>query len=258
MGCALASANHFSCGTRHRETRRGRSPRSGGIWIGLCFSQEPHSEDEGTRAVAVRCRSGRDCGSVSERRAWCRAVDRAFQQSSRPGSPGLLERHAIAARRSHFWWSQARAEADDRRSARLDRLNRRSDTHRTFRTPRRPVPGHASRPARRGASLRLWGPGAAAAAPPAPAAMRSTALVPRNSSSSKNRCGRALVTRANELQERFDFDDVVALAGQQIVRPPDAAAHLEDRSPVLSRQAGVDRLGQDRIDADGPEKRRLP
>ena len=45
----------------------------------------------------------KDQDTFSAQRGWDRAVDRAFQRSSRPVSPGRLARHAIAIEQSRFW-----------------------------------------------------------------------------------------------------------------------------------------------------------
>jgi len=60
----------------------------------------------------------------------------------------------------------------------------------------------------------------------------------------------AIIARSNEFQKRFNLRKVVAFAREEIIRPPDATAHMEYGSPILRRQASVDCLRQDGIDAD--------
>src|SRR5213083_1002276 len=68
---------------------------------------------------------------------------------------------------------------------------------------------------------------------------------------------RALSARSNARQHLFDFDDVVALSGDKIVGPSDAALNKEDRRLVGCREARVDGLRQTRIDANRSQKRGL-
>ena len=100
-------------------------------------------------------------------------------------------------------------------------------------------------------------PSMSAASTASAAAIRSTAFVPRNSSSKMNRCGSGRSLALTQREHGLDLDQVVALPRNQIVGPADAAAHLIDRRLVGAGQTRVDRLRQHDVDADRAEKRGL-